>query len=69
MRELIFYVEEAQQGGYTANSLTYSIFTQGETLEELKANITDAIHCHFDDEEMPKIVRLHLVHQEVFAIE
>ncbi len=47
MNEIIFIVENADEGGYTAKALGHSIFTQGETLDELKENIKDAIKCHF----------------------
>jgi len=68
IKEIIFMVEEDPEGGYTARALGYSIFTEAETLEELKASIKDAIKCHFDrDEEIPKIVRLHIVKEETFA--
>jgi predicted RNase H-like HicB family nuclease len=61
MREIIFLIEEDPDGGYNAEGLGYSIFTQGETVAELKGNILDALKCHFDDEEdIPKIIRLHL---------
>ncbi len=68
IKEIIFMVEEGPEGGYTARALGYSIFTEAETLEELKESIKDAIKCHFDkDEEIPKIVRLHIVKEETFA--
>ena len=47
--ELIFLVEEALEGGYTARALGESIFTEGDTLEELKTNIREATICHFDE--------------------
>ena len=49
MEELIFMVEESPEGGYTAKGVGVSIYTQGDTLELLKASIIDAVHCHFDD--------------------
>jgi len=65
-KEIIFLVEEDVEGGYIAKSLGYSIFTEGEDLEELKKNILDALKCHFEKEEdMPKIVRLHIVKEEI----
>ncbi len=68
IKEIIFLVEEDPEGGYTARALGYSIFTEAETLKELKESIKDAIKCHFDkDEEIPKIVRLHIVKEETFA--
>ena len=45
--EIIFVIEEALEGGYTARALGASIFTEGETLLEVKANIKEAIACHF----------------------
>lgn len=68
MKELIFLVEEAPEGGYTARALGESIFTQGDTLEELRAQIRDAVHCHFDEGQAPRVVRLHLVKQEVLVV-
>jgi predicted RNase H-like HicB family nuclease len=68
MSEIIFIVENSDEGGYTAKSLGYSIYTEGETLDELKENIKDAIKCHFDAKEVPHIVRLHIVKDEVIAI-
>jgi predicted RNase H-like HicB family nuclease len=52
MSEIIFIVENSDEGGYTAKSLGYSIYTEGETLDELKENIKDAIKCHFDLERL-----------------
>lgn len=68
MSEIIFIVENSDEGGYTAKALGHSIFTQGETLDELKENIKDAVKCHFDEKEIPHIVRLHIVKDEVIAI-
>ncbi len=56
VKEIIFIVEDEPEGGYTANALGHSIFTQGDTWDELKININDAIGCHFDSpEEIPHI--------------
>ncbi len=63
--EIIFTVEESPEGGYEARALGYSIFTQGETLEELKAMVQDAVRCHFDEDSRPRVIRLHLVRDEV----
>lgn len=68
MSEIIFIVETADEGGYTAKALGYSIYTEGETLDELKENIKDAVKCHFDAKELPHIVRLHMVKDELIAI-
>ncbi len=65
MNEIIFLIEEAPEGGYTARALGESIFTEGETLEEIKNNIKDAVDCHFDDDKKPKLIRLHTIKEEV----
>ena len=70
MSELIFEVAEDEvDGGYTASALGYGIHTQGDSLEELRENVRDAVACHFDSpEEMPSIIRLHFVRDEVLAV-
>lgn len=65
MNEVFFLVEEALEVGYTAKALGESIFTEGETMEELRANIREAVHCHYEEDNLPKIIRLHLVKEEV----
>ena len=66
--EIIFLVEQDPEGGYTAQALAESIFTEAEDLETLKIMVKDAVHCHFDTPaERPKIIRLHIVRDEVFA--
>jgi hypothetical protein len=68
MNEIIFIVEEDVESGYTAKALGYSIFTEGETIEELKENIKDALECHFENKsDIPHVVRLHQVKEELFA--
>ena len=67
--EIIFEVREDEiDGGYVASALGYGIHTQGDTLEELRAMVKDAVQCYFDDEaSKPKIIRLHIVRDEVLA--
>lgn len=68
MSEIIFIIENSDESGYTAKALGYSIYTEGETLDELKENIKDAVKCHLDEKELPHIVRLHMVKDELMAI-
>ncbi|HSV26413.1 MAG TPA: hypothetical protein VLH60_00835 [Sedimentisphaerales bacterium] len=68
MSEIIFMVESSDEGGFIAKALGYSIHTEGETLDELKENVKDAVKCHFDPKDMPHVVRLHIVKDEVIAI-
>ena len=65
--EIIFIVQESLDGGYEAHALGDSIFTGAENLEELKKNIKEAVACHFEESEMPKIIRLHYIKEEVIA--
>ncbi|MBF0337379.1 MAG: 2-oxoisovalerate dehydrogenase [Nitrospirae bacterium] len=72
MTEITFIEEKEENsgsfGGYNARAEGYSIFTQGETMDELKENIKDALSCHFDNEEdIPQIIKLHIVSEETFA--
>jgi len=68
MNEIIFVVEDAPEGGYTARALGESIFTEAENIEELHAQTREAVHCHFGDEQAPKLIRLHFVRDEVIAV-
>ena len=67
MDELIFLVEEAPEGGYTARALGASIFTEADTLRELHEQVRDAVRCHFEDGKAPKVIRLHFVRDEVIT--
>lgn len=67
MNEIIFMVEEAVEGGYVASAPGASIVTEADTLPELREMVRDAVHCHFDEGEMPGIIRLHFVREEVIA--
>lgn len=58
MNEVIFLVEDAPEGGYTARALGASIFTEADDLAELHAQVRDAVHCHFDEGERPSVVHL-----------
>jgi len=65
--EIIFSVQESPEGGYEARALGFSIFTQADTLDELKAMMQDAVRCHFEPQSAPRIIRLHLVKDEVMS--
>jgi len=68
MSEIIFEVTEALEGGYDARALGYGIFTQGDDWDDLKAMVRDAVLCHFDEEDQPRVIRLHLVREEAIAV-
>jgi hypothetical protein len=63
--EVIFLVEEAPEGGFTARALGESIFTEGNDLADLHAKVRDAVRCHFDESRAPEVIRLHFVREEV----
>jgi hypothetical protein len=66
--EVIFIVEESNEGGYEARALNHSIFTEADELESLKTNIIDAVKCHFDETNIPSVIRLHFVREELIAV-
>ena len=68
MSELIFLVGSAQEGGWTARALGESIFTDADSMEELRLNVRDAVSCHFDEGLAPPVIRLHIVTDEVLAV-
>jgi predicted RNase H-like HicB family nuclease len=67
MNEIIFLVEEASEGGFIARALGASIFTQADDINELHQNLREAVDCHFEPMEKPKMIRLHFVREEVIA--
>jgi hypothetical protein len=67
MNEIIFLVENAVDGGYTARALGESIFTEADDLNDLRLNLRDAVNCHFEPSEKPKLIRMHFVSEEVIA--
>jgi len=70
MREIIFEVHEDVDGGYSAVALGHAIATQGDSLEELREMVREAVYCHFADGaagDRPSLIRLHFVRDEVLA--
>lgn len=71
MSEIIFEVlEDEVDGGYSATALGHAIATQGDSIEELREMVRDAVNCHFSDGvagDMPSVIRLHFVRDEVLA--
>ena len=65
--EVIFTVEESPEGGFEARALGHPIFTQGETMDDLRQMVRDAVRCHFAANEAPSVIRLHIVKDEVFT--
>jgi len=67
MNEIIFLIEDSPEGGYLAKALGPSIFTQAEDINDLHQKLREAVDCHFELFEKPKMIRLHFVRDEVIA--
>ena len=65
--EVIFAVEEDAEGGYTAQALGYAIFTEADSLPELRDQVRDAVRAHFEDADRPSVIRLHRVYDELIS--
>ena len=65
--ELIFLVEEAPEGGFTARALGTPIFTEAEDVLSLHDRVRDAVRCHFEEGQLPKVIRLHFVREEIIT--
>ena len=65
--EIVFTVEEAPEGGFVARAAGAAIFTEADSMPELRERVRDAVSCHFDPMQAPKLIRLHFVRDEVIA--
>ena len=63
--EIIFNVQESPEGGYEARALGHPIYTQADSMDELRKMVQDAVRCHFEADSGPRVIRLHLVKDEV----
>ena len=63
--EIVFIGKELPAGGFTARAQGQSIFTEANTIDELRANIRDAVACHYADGHQPQVIRLRIVTEEV----
>jgi len=69
VNEIIFEIlEDDIEGGFVARALGQSIVTQAETWDELRSNVRDAVRCHFEEGQAPRVIRLHRVFDEVLAL-
>jgi len=65
----VFLVEESPQGGFTARAVSASIFTEGDSLDGLRANVREAVACHYDPGHRPQSIRLRIVREEVLRLD
>ena len=63
--EIILAVQESLEGGFEARALSPSIYTEADSLDELKKKVQDAVRCRFEEKDRPALIRLHLVRDEV----
>lgn len=68
VNELVFLVEEAAEGGFTARALGAAVFTEADTLDALREAIRDAVRCHFEAGDEPRMLRLHVVRDELITL-
>ena len=66
--EIIFLVQDSLDGGYEAKALDHPIFTEANTIQDLHIMVKDSVRCHFKPGEMPKMIRLHFVKEEVIPV-
>ena len=67
MNETVFLVEHAPEGGFTARALGEAIFTEADDMPALRSAVQEAVHCHFDAGAAPRVIRLHIVREEVLS--
>ena len=67
MNEIIFLAEDSPEGGYEARALNASIYTEADTVDELRFMVKDAVECHFEEDERPQIIRLNFVHKKFLS--
>ena len=63
----MFSITQEADGGFVAECLSEDIFTQGDTWDELRKNVREAVRAYFFDQVKPSLIRLHLVRDEVLA--
>jgi hypothetical protein len=68
MNEIVFEVTEDAEGGFTAEAIGESIFTQADTWDELRTNAREAVQAFYFDSVPPRSIRLRLVRDEVMAV-
>jgi hypothetical protein len=57
-----------RSGGYIAKAMGASILTEAESYDLVKEKIKKAVHCHFEGDELPKVIKLHFVKEEIISL-
>jgi predicted RNase H-like HicB family nuclease len=64
---LIFEISQETDGGYVAECLTENIFTQADNWDDLRKNIREAVTAFYFDKQVPSVIRLHFVRDELLS--
>jgi hypothetical protein len=67
MNEIVFEVTQEADGGYVAEALGESIFTEADNWDKLRSNVQEAVKAFYFDQSAPKQIRLRLVRDELLA--
>jgi hypothetical protein len=67
-KEIIFLIEESLDDGFEAKAVGYSIFTEGETEDEIRKNILEAVKCHFEESDLPSFINTRFLREEQIAL-
>jgi uncharacterized protein (DUF433 family) len=68
MDEIRFVVEELPERGFVARAVGLDIFTEANDLPSLRVNAREAVRCHFGEGLAPRLIRLHITHEEVLSV-
>ncbi len=68
MKEIVFEVSQQADGGFSAEALGESIFTQADSWDELRVNVREAVQAFYFDSTPPASIRLRGVRDEVLAV-
>jgi hypothetical protein len=63
-----FLIEESLDGGFEAKAVGYPIFTEGESEDEVRQNILEAVRCHFDEADIPAYINIRFLREEQIAL-
>jgi hypothetical protein len=68
MSEVVFDVTKEPGGGYDAESTTENLSAQGDTWEDLCANVKKTVAAYFHEGPKPQSIRLHHVREQVLSL-
>ena len=48
--------------------LGHNIFTEAENWQEVQLMLRDAVHCHFDAAQLPRLININFVQDEIIEV-